>query len=253
MKKIFTLIALAMLTFSGASAQDVISWEDAMTKTNSISNEAGYKLQITGNSSKAWSAGNQTFTIDGTDYKTIKVSNGAQNTLTAPEGKTFNKVTLYSYINQSVEKAKTTVDGTPYLRDSYWKEVNGVNYSLDGAVDKNGNPTVTTTKMKAVGMSEDDLATLQDASNYVVADATTFDKYEFTLAKPVSTLTFTNTGEQVGFVMVLETVTTGINGVKADNATIDVNAPAYNLAGQRVNNDYKGVIIKDGKKFLNNK
>ena len=46
-------------------------------------------------------------------------------------------------------------------------------------------------------------------------------------------------------------VTTGINKVEAD--TEDVNAPAYNLAGQRVNNSYKGIIIKNGKKYINNK
>ena len=42
--------------------------------------------------------------------------------------------------------------------------------------------------------------------------------------------------------------TSGINNITADNATI--NAPAYNLAGQKVNNSYKGVVIKAGKKFI---
>lgn len=44
---------------------------------------------------------------------------------------------------------------------------------------------------------------------------------------------------------------TGINKVEAE--TENVNAPAYNLAGQRVNNSYKGIIIKNGKKYINNK
>lgn len=44
---------------------------------------------------------------------------------------------------------------------------------------------------------------------------------------------------------------TGINKVEAE--TENVNAPAYNLAGQRVNNPYKGIIIKNGKKYINNK
>ena len=39
-----------------------------------------------------------------------------------------------------------------------------------------------------------------------------------------------------------------INGISADEATL--NAPAYNLAGQKVNNSYKGVVIKTGKKFI---
>lgn len=29
------------------------------------------------------------------------------------------------------------------------------------------------------------------------------------------------------------------------------NAPIYNLAGQRVDKNYKGVVIQNGKKFIN--
>jgi hypothetical protein len=45
-----------------------------------------------------------------------------------------------------------------------------------------------------------------------------------------------------------ETIT-GITTVKAD--AIDVNAPAYNIAGQRVNQGYRGLVIKGGKKVIN--
>lgn len=46
-----------------------------------------------------------------------------------------------------------------------------------------------------------------------------------------------------------------LNGVVSgvDNITVDknVDAPAYNLAGQRVNDAYKGIVVKNGKKYLN--
>ena len=46
-----------------------------------------------------------------------------------------------------------------------------------------------------------------------------------------------------------------INGKTAgvQNITVEqnVNAPAFNLAGQRVNAAYKGIVVKNGKKFLN--
>lgn len=42
--------------------------------------------------------------------------------------------------------------------------------------------------------------------------------------------------------------TTGINNITTD-ATLE-NAPAYNLAGQKVGKEYKGVVIKAGKKFI---
>lgn len=46
-----------------------------------------------------------------------------------------------------------------------------------------------------------------------------------------------------------------INGVASgvDNITVDknVDAPAYNVAGQRVNDAYKGIVVKNGKKYQN--
>lgn len=46
-----------------------------------------------------------------------------------------------------------------------------------------------------------------------------------------------------------------LNGVVSgvDNITVDknVDAPAYNIAGQRVNDAYKGIVVKNGKKYLN--
>ncbi len=43
-----------------------------------------------------------------------------------------------------------------------------------------------------------------------------------------------------------EDISTGINGVnKSNNAEV-----RYNMQGQRVGNAYKGVVIKNGKKFL---
>ena len=45
--------------------------------------------------------------------------------------------------------------------------------------------------------------------------------------------------------------TTGINNITTD-ATLE-NAPAFNLAGQKVGKAYKGVVIKAGKKFVQKK
>lgn len=42
---------------------------------------------------------------------------------------------------------------------------------------------------------------------------------------------------------------TGINNITTDAA--NANAPIYNLAGQQVSKDFKGVCIQNGKKFIN--
>lgn len=46
-----------------------------------------------------------------------------------------------------------------------------------------------------------------------------------------------------------EKITSGVEKVVAA-PKFDVNAPIYNLAGQKVNKEYKGVVIQNGKKFL---
>ncbi len=42
---------------------------------------------------------------------------------------------------------------------------------------------------------------------------------------------------------------TGISDITA-NTGVDANAPIYNLAGQRVNKDAKGILIQNGRKFI---
>lgn len=41
--------------------------------------------------------------------------------------------------------------------------------------------------------------------------------------------------------------TSNVNAIEAEK---NANAPAFNLAGQRVNNSFKGIIIKNGKKYI---
>ena len=49
-------------------------------------------------------------------------------------------------------------------------------------------------------------------------------------------------------VIVTTTTSAGIETVRA--IELNANAPIYNLAGQRVGKDYKGVVIQNGKKFI---
>ena len=44
-------------------------------------------------------------------------------------------------------------------------------------------------------------------------------------------------------------ITSGINDVTVEEE-FDENAPVYNLAGQRVSKDAKGIVIQNGKKYI---
>lgn len=58
-----------------------------------------------------------------------------------------------------------------------------------------------------------------------------------------------NPKSQIGIYGFYFDSTTGITDVKNDFS--EVNAPVYNLAGQKVNANAKGLLIKNGKKFMN--
>ena len=53
---------------------------------------------------------------------------------------------------------------------------------------------------------------------------------------------------QINVIKIEEVEGTGINDVNAEN--IVINTPAYNLAGQKVGNNYKGIVIKNGRKYI---
>lgn len=85
-------------------------------RTGIVGTEAeGFTIQITGNETKTLDNSNS-FTINGTAYVGMKNSNGAQITVTLPEGYVGKSVTIYSTINADA--------GTV----SYWSEVDGIEY-----------------------------------------------------------------------------------------------------------------------------
>jgi hypothetical protein len=76
------------------------------------------------------------------------------------------------------------------------------------------------------------------------------DVRSYTLETPVNAVTFTNTGEQLCYVLFVDVMdaASGIEGINADKS----NRPGvmYNLSGQKVNSSYKGIVIMNGKKFM---
>lgn len=100
------------------AAAVVYAHPDGSTTANTQTWDDGAKLTITGNSSKTLNPATPIKYKELTTYgKSIKLSNGAQNTFYCPEGKVATGVTFISYVNKN-----------PIVRTSYWKEVAGVNY-----------------------------------------------------------------------------------------------------------------------------
>ena len=74
--------------------------------------------------------------------------------------------------------------------------------------------------------------------------------YYYCTEKPSSIILQTDDGTSQ-IVLYSSDGSTGITNVSLTTSEDDENAPIYNLAGQRVTKDYKGVLIQNGKKFMN--
>ena len=189
-------------------------WEDGMTKGNSVTFTDGATATITGNSSKDISSGKD-ITIDGKAYTSLKVSNGAENTFVAPAGKTPVQVTFYSYVNKAEEEASAT---------NIWAAVGGTTYTAE-----------TTTVLKSF------------------LDGANPDVVTFPLAGNSSTFTYKNSGTQLCYVMKVAygSVTGGSTGITNITVAAPQTTATYNLQGQRVPDNYRGIVIRNGKKFFN--
>ena len=177
---LFSLMLMCILGTSGALADDqlIVSWNTAPTCTNDNTDcsttgtkdnlgtwSDGTSVKIM-NGAKGMSNGNNV-TINGTSYKTIKVSNGAQNKVTMPSGKYAYGLDIYSYVNKAT--ADAAAEGT-----YYWKEVNGTTYTT---------PALTC---------------------YNDGDLTKPDKSSYSLGG-VSSFTFNNAGTQLCYVLFITT------------------------------------------------
>ena len=89
-------------------------------------------------------------------------------------------------------------------------------------------------------------AKVQLYDKFQVSDLTTLTDGETYTVQGLFGQIFNNVPEILMTKKVKET--TGVTNITTDAA--DVNAPAYNLAGQKVGKEYKGVVIKAGKKFI---
>lgn len=212
----------------------------------------GYEMAITGNDTKNWSGADPVIvpgidvpgmTFPGDSVTTLKLSNGAQNTISF-EGKKAVRLTFYSYVNGAASAA-TAATG--------WREVNGVEYDyaevpmccfndlrrdvqVPDTLDPTGNPVYKAVKDMAGN-----------------ADIRVYD-LDFVENK----VTFTNKGTQICFVAVLDiatanteidrSATDGISEVKNDMSALK--GETYNMAGQKVDADFRGIVIRNGKKIM---
>ena len=122
------------------------------------------------------------------------------------------------YVSRVTFYSYINKEATETERISFWSEIDGTTYTADDA------------KI---------LKSYKDGQNPDIVSFTIGGK---------SLFTFNNSGDQLCYVMnIAYTTTAGIEDVIADQ---NKNGKVYNLQGQRVTANHKGIIIRDGKKYL---
>lgn len=149
------------------------------------------------------------------------------------------------------KEATTITANTPVFIHSAKNQANG--YTFTGVEVKDATPTQTAEGFNFVGTYT---ATTVPVGNYFINSSNKFYKagddktnIKGTRAtfEPVGAAT---SAKGLGFNVTEDGTTTAINSITMQEE-LNVNAPMYNLAGQQVTKAYKGVILQNGKKFIN--
>ena len=189
----------------------------------------GYYVKAVSNPITVTVGGQFTYNNDNVTYELRRYKDGETDKLdvTVPSYKLENTImgdlTLGSY----------TVKGLVYdeAQGGYYRDYKNDGLKFHFTAVKNGTAT----------MDKDYEFAAEKANNILV-------KYE---GNNVSSIvnTFQMGAMPFGIVSVFSGSTTSIEGVNA-NATAPADGRTYNLAGQRVDNSYKGIVIVNGKKYL---
>lgn len=182
-----------------------------------------------------------------------KIENGA---ITADKMDFFVKNLEFAAVAGKAAKYQV-----PEGQEAYIK-MNATNITFMVAEGDSVDVVVTCSKNSCKTLNEEnDESVTTDRKCYVNVSGTTYGTDDITAenghiikfglnAGTYTFLKYSGTGNiLISSIEFIPVVGTGISSaVAADN---NVNVPAYNLAGQKVDASYKGIVIKNGKKYMN--
>ena len=166
-------------------------------------------------------------TYNGTEYRTFKLSNGASHAIDLPEGVTISKIEVIGFCNAAGQSTYIATLGT-IVEGAYVAQ-----YTNDGTGD-------------VISVDKSSVAKDDGGRDVCGVDpgVITLDNLNLT-----GRFFFKNGGKQPCIIMNLYKAgeSTAISTVKANSTE----APMFNLAGQKVDKSYKGMVIQGGFKFMN--
>ncbi len=220
MKKFFTLVAVAVMALS-ANAQKVIDFSTA-TEAD-FQNLDGFTATVYNDKPALNYDGGGvvgSFTVFGVKYE-YKNSAVKENVIRMSDQGVYTNGKGFTVSYQTTPSAKVLVE-----------------------LCAKGSSVPAFTLNAGTGELPADLSTTKNEDKKFVTKTA-----ELT-ADATGLVSFTETAAGFTFVKLTDNGgSTGITEVASDK--LNENAPVYNLAGQRVSKDAKGILIQNGKKFIN--
>lgn len=273
MKKIY-MILFALMAVLNASATDYylvgggLGWSTTDYKFSETTTSGVYELSFTGTLTSGFKI------YDGGDWSTVNIGANSTSSLLTP-GEAYTYADNGDNISLSEAIANPTL--TLNTNDKTLTVVGSaadvtVTYKLNGSfedgdkwadvtlTESDGAFTATVTakvdaQFKVVSLNDGaegewlgctDASIAADASNQTITVSTSGGN--ISIAAGTYTITVKNT-DNVVTLTVSAANASAISSVAAESEATD--APAYNLAGQRVSKGAKGLVIVNGKKFFN--
>ena len=238
-------MALLLCAVTGAWADEaVISWNmgtngAAASSANSITGASGsaaedFSIAISGNNTKSWTNGNGDITYSSKTYKTLKNSNGAQNTITCPSGKVATQVKFFATSNADAAGKLSEIDGSTCNDEVSSIKDYGTPTEITKSIDNKSSFTFTFSSKQVCFIA---VVTYTDASSDFVANPV--------LSQTGNDLTMTcgTTGAKIYYTIDGSEPTTSStmysSAITLDNSCT-VRAKAYN--GE--SNEYSSEIVK---------
>ncbi|MBR4925985.1 MAG: hypothetical protein IKZ61_09570 [Prevotella sp.] len=221
MKKLFTLIAIAMMAV-GAQAQTI-----TFTETASAGSLDGVEI--------------------GSDGFTIKVTDPDKKVVIDENSQYFGTATEYTNYGLRINTKGKSTSTKNFITV---KVPSAGKLTIAARSGKKGDTTRTltvkkgdTTLLDAFVLDDSDAVTVkigeEDKSVFPYVDINVTEAGEYTVSYGAAIYIYA---------FIFEGSTTGIESI---TAVENENAPMYNVAGQLVDDNYKGVVVKNGKKFIN--
>ena len=232
MKKFFTLIAaVAMAASVNAQGTYAVAEGDAVTAGDQITSVANVTLTYMENAGTAFAVGKATGNWADADYTAYVwgKNNGKLVSEAEPTGCVYKFETAKAG-SLTVAIQLNATKGLHVLGSDF-TEVSLASYNLPGAKDAASQELTKNEKDEnIVAAKSNGTVTIDVAAGgtyYVLAAGTKLGFYGFKFK---------------------EGVTNGITSVNANAAS--KSSDIYNLAGQKVSGSYKGIVIKNGKKYM---